>query len=77
METVASQLPGPTGLDNLAPEQRELLGSPARGTRGGIDQENESLMDESTGSADTSMESAFGKNSMFSSRPKIEDLGRG
>lgn len=78
METVASQLPGPTGLDNLAPEQRDQLSSPARGTRGGIDdQDNESFIDQSIGSADTGMESAFGKNSMFSSRPKIEDLGAG
>lgn len=78
METVASQLPGPTGLDNLAPEQRERLASPARGTRGGIDHhENESLMDQSVGSADSSFESAFGRNSMFSSRPKIDDLGSG
>jgi hypothetical protein len=76
MSTVASQLPGPSGLDHLPSAQRENLRTPKRGTRGGIDEE-ESVDESDLDSSQASMESMFGKNSMFNSRPQIDDLGAG
>ena len=70
LETVAQSLPGPT----LDTSERMQLRSSGRGVRGGINEDDRSL--DSMDSASSSFVSAFGNNSMFSSRPKLDDLTR-
>ncbi len=72
LETVAQNLPGPT----LDTSERVRLRSPGRASRGGINEFDEMSVDDSMDSASSSFASAFGNNSMFSSRPKLDDVAR-